>query len=144
MITMVNIGDLINGVIDFLPMPKTFFEVVWAGIGWSLASAFANINGKGLDETIQDDLSSKLDKWLKDFFGCCLHFIHHWWIGGLIMIYFGVIPIAQSLLLPISIPTYQSAEVFWFGLGLFLEDGAYHVKQSAKDGKIAKIYSLVK
>jgi len=132
-----SIGDFFDALIQNLPVPKTVFETVWSAIGWQLGSAFSKTDNNGLDETIVK--YGKFTGFTKFLVERLLHFVHHYWIGGLGVIYFGVAPIAQTLNLPIQIPNAPNAELFWLCLGLTLEDTFYHLKESAKDGKIAKL-----
>lgn len=85
-----------------LPVPKDLFQGVWFGIGLT----FGRCVGKGLDHTIQQSDWFKslgvVGKWFVKFM---LDFLHHWWIGALLMIYF---------------PQYP--EVYWFGMGLVVDD----------------------
>jgi len=45
---MTSLGEMIDTIVEALPVPKTLFEGTWAVIGWMAASAF----GKSLDENI--------------------------------------------------------------------------------------------
>lgn len=85
-----------------LPAPQNFTESVWLGIGLTFGRCF----GKDLDHNIQQSdwfkKQNKICQWTLKFL---LDFLHHWWIGALMMIYF---------------PQYP--EVYWFGLGLMIDD----------------------
>ena len=85
-----------------LPIPETLFEATWFGIGLTFGRCF----GKDLDYKIQQSEWFKrrdaFGKWVVKFL---LDFLHHWWIGALIMIY---------------CPQYP--EAYWFGLGLIVDD----------------------
>jgi hypothetical protein len=84
-----------------VPVPDTFEAAVWLGIGLLFARAF----GKRLDQDIQaSPWFKQLRPWEKWILKHSLDFLHHWWIGALIMLY---IPI------PIA---------YWFGAGIFLDD----------------------
>jgi len=84
-----------------IPVPTSFCDWVWFGIGFCFARGF----GKRLDQEIQASRwfrrRGKLTRWI---LRRLLDFLHHWWIGALLMCY-----------APCS-------EVFWFGCGMFLDD----------------------
>jgi len=78
-----------------------------------LARSFAALDQEGgFDEKIIRDIGAAgFLRYLVDRF---LHFLHHYWIGLLLMAY-GLC----------------HEEVFWFGYGLFVEDAAYHTRITA-------------
>jgi len=125
-----SIGDILDGIIQLLPVPKSIFEFLWAGIGWQLGNAFANDFDQDIEDTPWFESKSGF---LKKLIIRVFHFTHHWWVGGLLLVYCGTIQFYPNMLL------LSSPELFWFGLGLFLEDVAYHVKMSTVDGKISKV-----
>ena len=84
-----------------LPIPATFLQWTWLGIGLTFGRAF----GKQLDQNIQNSAWFKeLEPWQQWFAKCLLDFLHHWYIGALIMLYVARV------------------EFFWFGYGLLLDD----------------------
>lgn len=85
-----------------LPFPVSFAQIVWLGVGLTFGRAF----GKQLDQEIQ------ASAWFKGLGGLqqnlvrrLLDFLHHWWMGALLMLYFGGVE-----------------AVYWFGYGLLLDD----------------------
>ena len=97
-----------------IPWPDTLFQVTWALIGFTFARAF----GKQLDQDIQSS------HWFKSLQGSqsliwgivppellgnlilrLLDFLHHFWMGLLLMIYYPA-----------------SSELYWVGWGLVLDD----------------------
>jgi hypothetical protein len=98
--------------LDLLPIPTSLFEFTWALIGWLLADSFS----KRLDEDILnqiDELKKTHPKiaafrWVIENI---LHFLHHTWIGLLLMLY-----------LP------RASELFWLGYGLFIQDAQFHLR----------------
>jgi len=133
---MVSIGEVIDRIVELLPIPKTIFEGTWFIIGWMAGKAF----GEKFDEEILDQIpDTDKYKFIKRFVGRILHFIHHAWIGLLGVVYFGVAPVAQSINLPVYIPVIPCAEAFWFFLGLALEDIAFHTRASLSNGFLRKI-----
>jgi len=97
-------------IINLLPTPHTLFELTWVLIGIQLGKSFGVINqsGMGVDEYVR--ANGKLKGWTKFIVDRVLHFTHHYFIGLLLIVY------------PIPYPEFK-----WFGLGLFLEDGGYHI-----------------
>jgi len=84
-----------------LPIPQTFFELVWLGIGICFGRSF----GKRLDyRTQRTEWYRKRGDFSKWLVKSLLDFLHHWWIGALLMLYA------------------PRPELFWFGYGLFLDD----------------------
>jgi len=84
-----------------LKFPSTLREVTWCGIGILFGRAF----GKHLDLDVQSTVWFKRKKiWQQRVIRFLLDLTHHWWIGLLLMCY------APNI------------EVFWFGMGLFLND----------------------
>ena len=84
-----------------IPFPADFESAVWLAIGITFARAF----GKRFDRDIQASAWFKgLEAWQKWIAKRSLDFMHHWWMGALIMLY---CPLPQA---------------YWFGAGLFLDD----------------------
>ena len=84
-----------------LPIPLTFEQWVWLGIGITFARAF----GKRLDHDIQNTIwFIDLPGWAQWVLKRLLDFLHHWWMGALLMLY------GPGLI------------CYWFGYGLFLDD----------------------
>jgi len=98
---------------DWLSIPTNLFELTWAIIGFLAARSFS----KRLDEDIMKELETLKSghprlyrlRWL---FERTLHFIHHYWIGLLMMTY-----------------SNRTNPAFWIGYGFFIEDGGYHLKE---------------
>jgi len=138
-----DLGEILSELVKMIPVPKTFFELAWTGIGWLFAASFAQFNNTDFDTYVEKKLGIKNGEqpisdstWWKWFGERLLHFVHHWWIGALLMIYFG--PVAYYLDMPkIFVP-----EIFWFGVGAFMEDLQHHIRASARDGLISKIMAI--
>ena len=75
--------------------------MTWTIIGFMFGRSF----GKQLDHTIMDDPFIKslrpVWQWL---IGAILNFLHHFWIGLLLMVY------------------YPNTLLYWIGFGLFIDD----------------------
>jgi hypothetical protein len=107
---------------ELLPIPLTLFEITWAVIGFQAARAFS----KRLDEDILKQLEELKEKhpnlyrlrWLIER---TLHFLHHYWLGLLCMVYFP-----------------RSHPLFWIGYGMFIEDGGFHLTEFLKTVKRVK------
>jgi hypothetical protein len=103
-------------------MPVSLFEICWALIGFQAARAFS----KRLDEDILEELEKMKGKhprlykarWLIER---TLHFLHHYWLGMLAMVYFP-----------------RSHPLFWIGYGMFIEDGGFHLTEFLKTVKRVK------
>jgi hypothetical protein len=107
---------------ELLPIPVTLFEICWSVIGFQLARAF----GKRLDEDILKQLEELKEKHprlykARWFIERLLHFIHHWWIGLLLILY-----------------TPRTCPLFWIGYGFAIEDGGYHLREFSKTVKRVK------
>lgn len=111
----------LDEIINLLPVPQTLFELTWVLIGMQLGKSMGTINqsGMGVDEYIT--AHGKLRGWGKFVVDRVLHFVHHYWLGLLLIIY--------------DLPL---LELQWLGLGLFLEDGSYHLYDFLK-GKLSNI-----
>lgn len=85
-----------------VPIPETLIQITWFLIGLLFARSF----GKKLDNEIKKTEWYKgqatLPKWL---IAHTLDFLHHFWMGLLLMVYFSEYP-----------------EIFWFGAGLLVDD----------------------
>ena len=89
-----------------LPIPTTFLQWVWLGIGLTFGRAF----GKELDQDVQGcDWFKALKPWQQWIVKRLLDFLHHWYIGALLMLY------GWSL-------CFAHEEIYWFGYGLLLDD----------------------
>jgi len=85
-----------------IPTPTTFFQFTWVGIGIIGARCL----GKNGDYKIQQSAWFKRRSILMQYgIKAFLNFMHHWWIGALMMLYMDKYP-----------------EMYWFGYGLFLDD----------------------
>ena len=98
-----------------IPIPASFVAVLFTALGFQFGRAF----GKKLDQSIQ---ASKWFKNLKKSKAAedqilawlvprLLDFLHHWWIGALIMIF-----------APARLGAYWGDLAYWFGFGLFVDD----------------------
>ena len=91
-------------------LPTNLEQLTWFLIGFTLARAF----GKQCDQTIKSTdwfkRRSKVAKWL---IASLLDFLHHFWIGLLLMTY------AQQIANAIGI---SPDAVFWFGYGVLVDD----------------------
>jgi len=118
----------LSGFLSLLPIPQTLFEITWTLIGWLLARAFAKVDKKGLDEAILEYVEKKeytkneaFMRWLGER---SLHFLHHFWMGLLLIAYY---------------PVHGCPELMWFGLGLFAEDGCFHIREFLGQIKVSKV-----
>ena len=83
-----------------LQIPKTLLEITWFLIGF-----FAGRAGAKTDNIVKrSEWYSKLSKTKKKIVGMFLEFLHHFWIGLLLMVYA------------------TCPEMYWFGYGLFIDD----------------------
>lgn len=93
------------------PYPDTLVTVTWALIGFSFARAF----GKQLDQLIKSQPNFiKLGTVSQWFIGSSLDFIHHFWIGLLLMTRFE--PSTITMLYGFKVSLY------YFGWGIFIDD----------------------
>lgn len=84
-----------------IPVPTDLLSVTWFLIGFCFGRGF----GKQLDQEIQlTEWSKKRHPILRWFIKRLLDTIHHFWIGLLLMLYA------------------PSPEIYWFGVGLFVDD----------------------
>lgn len=84
-----------------LPIPQTLFAATWFLIGFTFARAF----GKQLDQMVQQtDWFLTLDAPRQWLVKASLDFLHHFWMGLLLMIYA------------------PSESYYWFGYGVFIDD----------------------
>jgi len=110
-----------SSIIEILPVPTTLFEWTFTIIGWQLGDAFSKHDNIGLDEAlIAKTKIGKLKGFTKFLVKRLLHFIHHYWIGLLLMVF----------CLPNNWPdpNWWQGALYWFGYGLFIEDGQYHLR----------------
>ncbi len=93
-----------------LPVPSTLLQVTWLLVGFMFSRAFA----KNLDHAVQEtDQFKAQGKFAQTLIKNLLNFLHHFWIGLLLIVYS-----AQ-----IASPLHFSPDVIaFFGLGLFLDD----------------------
>ncbi len=93
-----------------LPVPSTLLQVTWLLVGFTFSRAFA----KNLDRSVQETTLFKAQgKFAQTLIKNLLNFLHHFWIGLLLIVYSA--PIASPLRFSPDIITF-------FGLGLFLDD----------------------
>lgn len=75
---------------------------LWLGIGLMLSRSL----GKGCDQSIQQsDWFENLGPFWKWLAKSLLDFLHHWWMGLILVVYY-----------PDSVP------IVWFGWGMFIDD----------------------
>jgi len=101
--------------INLLPIPKTLFDFTWALIGWEFGKAFSQFD---------EELISKTPQKYRRILYRILHFIHHYWIGLLMVVY------AQAFLTdPTAVTGWNGLyrAILWFGYGLVMEDGHHHL-----------------
>jgi hypothetical protein len=108
--------------LEWLPVPTSLFEFTWAAIGLLAARSFS----KRLDEEILEEMEKMKEKHPRLYKGRrfmerLLHFIHHWWIGLLLILY-----------------TPRTCPLFWIGYGFVIEDGGYHLREFSKTVKRVK------
>lgn len=110
-------------IINLLPVPQTLLEITWVLIGWQLGKSFGTIKNNGGGGSVDNYIREhgKLKGWSKMVVERILYFVHHYFIGLLLIVY------------DIGIP-----ETKWLGLGLALEDGSYHLTDFLK-GKLSKV-----
>jgi hypothetical protein len=89
-----------------IPFPDTMLEWAWFCIGITFGRSF----GKRLDQDIQEsDWFKTLNPGVQWILKRSLDFLHHWWMGALLVIYAYKLPQAQ-------------VEAAWFGWGLLISD----------------------
>ena len=92
-----------------IPVPPSWETALCFGMGLFFGRAF----GKSLDQDIQGtdwfNQQSKLRQWI---IKRLLDFLHHWWIGALLMILAPQITWNPTL----------AQGLYWFGAGLFIDD----------------------
>lgn len=99
------VQELLTQFIEVL-VPASRLEVGW----WLIGGGFARAFGKKLDYDIQQTPWFKqLDPLSKNMVKRLLDFLHHWWIGWIMMEYI-------SKAVPFSV------EVYWFGAGILVDD----------------------
>ncbi len=93
-----------------LPIPSTLLQISWLLIGFTFARAF----GKNLDQIVKSSgffkKQNSVAQWL---LSALLDFLHHFWVGLLLMSYAGQV----AALIPV-----ESDVLYFYGLGMFLDD----------------------
>jgi hypothetical protein len=93
-----------------VPIPQTAEEVLWLLIGLLFGRCF----GKKLDKTLTySEWFKNRHRFWQEVIYRVTDFLHHWWVGLLIGIYYQQISGFLGL---------YSIAVKWFGWGLFLDD----------------------
>ncbi len=93
-----------------LPVPGSLLQVTWLIIGFMFGRAFA----KSLDQTVQaTEAFKRQGKFVQTLIKNALNFLHHFWMGLLLIVY--AAQIGGQLRLDADI-------VAFFGLGLFIDD----------------------
>ena len=92
-----------------------------------------------MDEAIENTevWHKKFGLTLQWFLNRLLHFVHHWWIGMLFVLYCGTTSYYLGM------PLIPSPELYWIGFGMFVEDALYHTSASFKNGLMSKITSYI-
>lgn len=95
--------------------PTTLHALTWTTIGFMFGRSF----GKRLDQTIKKtEWFKQRSELVKRLIGNALDFMHHFWMGMLLMLYSAQFASAIAALGIQTVPdTY-----YWFGVGLFLDD----------------------
>jgi hypothetical protein len=94
------------------PVPTSFEELLWLGIGLTFSRAFAEFDFKAQETEWFKNLSL-FRKWLvKAFFDA----FHHWWMGGILIAYNVEVSawLAGFYITPLI--------VYWVGWGVLLDD----------------------
>jgi len=138
-----SVGQVLDELLKMLPMPKTIFEGTWFVVGWMAGKCFGDQCDQEFVAWINQKYNSEKHWYAMKILLKLLNFIHHAYIGLLGVIYFGPIPILQSIPLPIAIPSFPCAEAFWFFLGLTLEDLQHHTRTSMVGGILSKAISVL-
>lgn len=109
--------------IELIPIPQTLFALTFAIIGWELGDAFSTKDSVGLDEAMKETGYWNKLKGLSKFIASrMLHFFHHYWLGMLLMVFCS--PWATEY----PVQNWIFGAFYWFGYGLFVEDGQYHLR----------------
>lgn len=115
-----------------IPTPDSFASWLWLTLGIAFGRAF----GKQLDQEIQQTpWFKKLKPWEKWIVKRLLDFLHHWWIGALLMLYCAD-PIEVWLMPGTFINVLK--ELYWFGAGLLLDDMPDIPRRIEKIGNFAR------
>lgn len=94
-----------------IPFPTTLIHLTWACIGFMFARAF----GKQIDQDIQNgDWFKSLPPAWQSIVKRLLDFLHHFYIGLLLMISYKIDEVFFWGVTPVSL--------YWFGWGLFIDD----------------------
>jgi len=104
-----------------IPIPQTYFEFLWIGIGLQLGLAY----GDRLDEEIKNSKwFASIPNPLNGFLIRTLKFMHHWILGLILVVYCNQIP---------SFSIFEALSYYWLGFGLFMGDALdYPLKQYIK------------
>jgi len=111
--------------LKYLPVPKSLFDLAWAIIGWHLGKTFSNLDEELL-KTIPDS------QWYKRVIYRILYFIHHYWVGLLLIVYCGYILEVNNCWDAVFGYFGAIRALLWLGYGLFVEDGWHHVVEAIK------------
>ena len=99
------IQELLNQFLVAL-IPSTRIQIGW----WLIGGGFARAFGKKLDYDIQQTVWFKeLGPNTKNLVKRLLNFLHHWWLGWILMDY-------------ISKAVPFETELYWFGAGVLVDD----------------------
>ena len=114
--------------IELLPVPKTLFEFTFAVIGWQLGNAFSKHDNIGFDEALMaEGFWSKVGGFAKFLVKRTLHFLHHYWMGLLLMVF--CVPVNWPN------PLWWQGALYWLGYGLFIEDAQFHVREKLRNSR---------
>ena len=95
-----------------IPIPDNEKDFLWFALGLQFGRSF----GKQLDQNIQSgEWFAELKPWKQDVVKRLLDFTHHWWVGYILWAYASIISAW------IGFPQLTN-EIFWFGVGLLVDD----------------------
>ncbi len=93
-----------------LPIPSTLLQITWLLIGFTFARAF----GKSIDQKVKASNFYSKQNWLVQWLvSGLLDWLHHFWVGLLLMSYSGQV----AAVIPV-----ESDVLYFYGLGMFLDD----------------------
>lgn len=95
-----------------IPWPSNEKDFLWFALGLQFGRSF----GKKLDHEIQQsEWFQTQPPWAQSIIKRVLDFTHHWWVGYILWCY------AAAIAAWIGQP-YLVNEIFWFGIGLLVDD----------------------
>jgi hypothetical protein len=97
-----------------IPSPSTIEEILWFGIGLTFARAFAESDHALQNTEWFKTLESSIAKYLVKSF---MDAFHHWWIGGILIVY----NVQISTFIPSGF-FITPLIVYWVGWGILIDD----------------------